>query len=739
MPLTSGFTSRVALKSDRRLPTIGAPFVKVLKGFTRLPWDESNRERQPAGAPGGKGGEFAKSKEAPANLQQGKLIGPHGTAPVQSVAEQNQRFKELKVKWAVLNNDLLKHQVDSPEAQALTKQQKEITKEIYSMNVDSGTVGLEDLGKPGGVRDVVIIGAGPGGMNAAIHGGVEGYDTLLIDASTDYGGQSQHSARIENVPQAGFPAGVNGHRLADGMFEAVKRSRADTLLGVAVTELSYDPETEIKTLKLSNGTTVQARVVILAAGLRARQLGVPGSDSPDVYVLDGKSLADHSKNEHAIVYGGSNGAAQAALDVAREANKVTLLSRSPLNKGMSDYQETQVTNHPKIEVVHDEIAYIETNQKGEVVAAVLKSSKKRIAADEIGLFLGGLPNTEWLPDSIERVDPDPTSPRGGRVVTDGEMETTMPGVFAVGDIRESSEPVKRQPGAIRRAKENRPKGSNGRITAAVGDAAIAIRNAHPYFRHLAALEKQRSTASKSDHWAEAMQRKSAMKDELFTLYDDLAQLDLDNPWYQQTVEPDVDGPKKAVDMPIVLKSEEQQIVYGEVYAPNRPDAQGEFMTAVDIQKMAHEFIRSGKMGQIDLMHGNKVLKGASVVESFVSDDDDKRFLPGSWVIGVHIPDSILWGSIKKGEINGFSMEALVTRHDREVEVEIPPVVTGLTSKWDGHEHKFFVHYDVNGQFKGGVTDTVNGHFHSIVAGTHTQDASGHRHRFSSVDNVRILS
>jgi hypothetical protein len=72
-------------------------------------------------------------------------------------------------------------------------------------------------------------------------------------------------------------------------------------------------------------------------------------------------------------------------------------------------------------------------------------------------------------------------------------------------------------------------------------------------------------------------------------------------------------------------------------------------------------------------------------------------------------------------------------------VEIPPVVTGLTSKWDGHEHKFFVHYDVNGQFKGGVTDTVNGHFHSIVAGTHTQDASGHRHRFSSVDNVRILS
>jgi hypothetical protein len=192
-------------------------------------------------------------------------------------------------------------------------------------------------------------------------------------------------------------------------------------------------------------------------------------------------------------------------------------------------------------------------------------------------------------------------------------------------------------------------------------------------------------------------------------------------------------------MPLVLKSEEQHIVMGEVYAPNRPDAQGEYMSAVEIRKMAHEFIRSGKMGQIDLMHGNKIVNGASVVESFVAEDGDSRFLPGSWVIGVHVPDPTLWSAIKKGEINGFSMEALVTRHDMEVEVEIPPVVTGMTSKCeDGHEHQFFVTYDDKGQFKGGRTDVVNGHSHSIVAGTHTQDAEGHRHRFSSVDNVRVL-
>jgi len=190
---------------------------------------------------------------------------------------------------------------------------------------------------------------------------------------------------------------------------------------------------------------------------------------------------------------------------------------------------------------------------------------------------------------------------------------------------------------------------------------------------------------------------------------------------------------------LVIKQEgELQIVLGEVYSPMRPDAQGEYMTAPEIRKMAHEFIRNGKMGQIDLMHGNKIVSGASVVESFVADEIDTRFLPGSWVIGVHIPDPVLWSAIKKGEINGFSMEALVTRHDMDVEVEIPPIVTGLTSKHEEHQHKFFVAYDEKGQFKGGVTDVVNGHSHQIVAGTHTEDAKGHRHRFSSVDNVQIL-
>ena len=189
---------------------------------------------------------------------------------------------------------------------------------------------------------------------------------------------------------------------------------------------------------------------------------------------------------------------------------------------------------------------------------------------------------------------------------------------------------------------------------------------------------------------------------------------------------------------LIIKADDQQIVYGEVYAPNRPDAQGEYMTAIEIRKMAHEFLRSGKMAQIDLMHGNQLLDNASVVESFIADETDTRFLPGAWVIGMHVPDPGLWQQIKKGEINGFSMEALVTRHDQDVDVEIPPVVTGMTSKHEDHEHKFYVTYDAHGLFKGGVTDIVAGHYHQIVAGTHTQKADGHTHRFSSVDHIKIL-
>lgn len=191
---------------------------------------------------------------------------------------------------------------------------------------------------------------------------------------------------------------------------------------------------------------------------------------------------------------------------------------------------------------------------------------------------------------------------------------------------------------------------------------------------------------------------------------------------------------------LVLKGDapEQHLVFGEIYAPSTPDAQGEFMRADEIQKMAHNFVRDKKTDQVDVMHDNVVVK-CNVVESFIARKGDPDFIEGAWVVCMHIPDDGLWNQIKKGEINGFSMEALVTRHDQQCDIEMPPVVQGMTSKGDdGHEHTFFVSYADDGTFRGGTTNMVNGHSHRILAGTHTEKKDNHSHRFSSVDDVRVM-
>ena len=183
---------------------------------------------------------------------------------------------------------------------------------------------------------------------------------------------------------------------------------------------------------------------------------------------------------------------------------------------------------------------------------------------------------------------------------------------------------------------------------------------------------------------------------------------------------------------------EFRLVYGEVYAPNRPDVDGDYMTEEHILNMAHDFVRKGRMGQVDIQHDNRIVPGIQVVESFIARSDDKDFIPGSWVVGVHVNDEAIWSAIKKNEINGFSMEALVMREDREVEMEIPSIVKGLTSKTEDHTHQFFVTYDDQGKFLGGITDDVNGHNHKIVGGTVTEQTNQHRHHFSSVDNLMVI-
>lgn len=369
------------------------------------------------------------------------------------VAGDRKKFYELKSKWAKVNNELLS-QLDSPNnivAQQKMNELKQIVKDMYRLKADAG--GLEGIGLPGGPRDVVIIGAGPGGLSAAVMGGTDGLDTLLIDGNTQVGGQAKFSTRIENFP--GFPIGITGEKLAQNMFDQAERVGADTKLGVKVTGITYNDETGIKTLTLSNGDKIESRSVIIAGGVEFGKMSFEGADSPSVIYADPKKLSEIGSGKNIVVVGGSNGAAQAALGAAQHADYVTVLSRSPISNSMSDYQQSALRNHPKISVIEgDQIDKLVLGNDRRADYIITKNGQK-IECGAVGIFIGGQSNTRWLPSSIRL--------QGGQIDVNHNLETTMPGVFAVGDIR---------------------RGSIGRIGGAVGDGQLAARNLFEYFNTL---------------------------------------------------------------------------------------------------------------------------------------------------------------------------------------------------------------------------------------------------------------
>lgn len=194
----------------------------------------------------------------------------------------------------------------------------------------------------------------------------------------------------------------------------------------------------------------------------------------------------------------------------------------------------------------------------------------------------------------------------------------------------------------------------------------------------------------------------------------------------------------------VLKlDEEQQIVTGVVYAPGLPDAHGDFMTAVEIRKACYDFMKRGDMAAVDIMHDN-IRYGCDIVECFIVRAGDPDFpIEGSWVASVHCPDTI-WERVKKGELNGFSMEAIAFREGVEIELEFPPLVRGITTKHEDHAHDFEIFFGPDGEFIGGKTSIAldaggNSHYHAIRKGVITEETNGHAHKFAYIENMPRVS
>tara|TARA_Y100000031_G_C8225013_1_gene387843 strand:- start:861 stop:1439 length:579 start_codon:yes stop_codon:yes gene_type:complete len=174
---------------------------------------------------------------------------------------------------------------------------------------------------------------------------------------------------------------------------------------------------------------------------------------------------------------------------------------------------------------------------------------------------------------------------------------------------------------------------------------------------------------------------------------------------------------------------EKQIVYGVVYSPLEIDTWGETMTAEDIEVMAHRFMELQHNQTIDEMHDESPKLTCWPVESFIARKGDPDYPEGAWVLGVKINDDDTWAKVKKGEINGFSFQAMVSKIAAVVEIEFDPEVIGQTEENEGHRHLFFAKIDDDGKVYGGRTTTDAGHSHEIKRGTATEETNGHRHRY----------
>jgi thioredoxin reductase (NADPH) len=315
--------------------------------------------------------------------------------------------------------------------------------------------------------DLLVIGAGPAGLGAAVYGASEGLDTLVVE-STGLGGQAGTSRRIENY--LGFPAGISGSELTS---RAVTQARKfDARLAAPYRAVALEPGNGRHIVRLEEDHEIAARAVIIATGAEYRRLPVDhlgGYEGISIFYAAGPPEAQLCGAERVGVVGGGNSAGQAAVWLARGGALVTLLHRrSDLRETMSDYLLRELERYGVAVRDNSEIAELH-GADGQLEAVTLKSGE-RLPFSYLFLFLGALPCTDWLGETIAR-DANGFVLTGTDVERDALLGTSVPGVFAAGDVRS---------------------GSTKRCATAVGEGAMAVQLVHA---HLAADEPSHSSAS----------------------------------------------------------------------------------------------------------------------------------------------------------------------------------------------------------------------------------------------------
>jgi thioredoxin reductase (NADPH) len=301
--------------------------------------------------------------------------------------------------------------------------------------------------------DLVVIGGGPAGLGAAVYGASEGLETLVVE-STALGGQAGSSRRIENY--LGFPAGITGSELTSRAVTQARKFNART--ATPYRAVSLEPDDGRYLVRLEEEHEIAARTVLLATGAQYRRLAVDGLGSYEgvsVFYAAGPPEAQLCAASRVGVVGGGNSAGQAAVWLARGGALVTLLHRrAGLRETMSDYLVRELERYGVAICDRSEVAALH-GDGGRLEAVTLKSGD-RLPFSFLFCFLGGLPYTEWLGEVVARDDKGFIL-TGAAAGADSLLETSLPGVFAAGDVRS---------------------GSTKRCATAVGEGAMAVQFVH---------------------------------------------------------------------------------------------------------------------------------------------------------------------------------------------------------------------------------------------------------------------
>ena len=301
--------------------------------------------------------------------------------------------------------------------------------------------------------DLLIVGGGPAGLGAAVYGASEGLDTLIVE-STVLGGQAGTSRRIENY--LGFPAGITGTELTSRAIAQARKFRARTATPYRAQALETGDGHH--TVRLEDGNEIVARAVLLSTGAEYRRLPVDDLDQYEgisVFYAAGPPEAQLCGAQRVGVIGGGNSAAQAAVWLARGGALVTLLHRrADLSETMSHYLIEELERYGVAVRDRSEVAALH-GEDGRLDAVTLTDGTE-LPLSFLFLFLGASPCTEWLGETVAR-DPKGFILTGPEAGADGLLETSVPGVYAAGDVRA---------------------GSIKRCATAVGEGATVVRFVH---------------------------------------------------------------------------------------------------------------------------------------------------------------------------------------------------------------------------------------------------------------------